>query len=307
MKKKNTDSNAEGVPYITRSSVKPENVVLPSNNNTILKISKDVNFLYNLIQYAVKSQERIFFLILSEDPLLDVENLKQYLMERELTEFFRNEILKISEIINNAILLQSEYEKIPSSDYYTEFDFIGKKGEKLQGAFNGTLFYCIITKNGIIKSNKDSFIKESENLPFFYMLDIYRILNSFSEMINLVKLNPTPLDINTNTDNENEDKPTLHNNIFKDNAFEIWERLFENLNIDETKRTDLRFLYEAMKYGGQIHTNITIKNFTEWVCITYQYTIDKLHYTDIWSKSNETRMSIYNLINNVKLIRWRNT
>ena len=50
-----------------------------------------------------------------------------------------------------------------------------------------------------------------------------------------------------------EIKPQKHTDYFKDNAFEIWERLFENFNIDKTKRTDLRFMYEIMKHNGQIH------------------------------------------------------
>lgn len=93
-----------------------------------------------------------------------------------------------------------------------------------------------------------------------------------------------------------EVKKELHNDYFKDNAFIIWERLFENFNINETKRTDLRFMYEIMKYKGQIHKTVTVKNITDWINETYDFSIDKLQYTNIKSKSNENRMSIYNLI-----------
>jgi len=93
-----------------------------------------------------------------------------------------------------------------------------------------------------------------------------------------------------------EVKKELHNDYFKDNAFNIWERLFENFNINETKRTDLRFMYEIMKYNGQIHKTVTVKNITDWINETYDFSIDKLQYTSLKSKSNENRMSIYNLI-----------
>ena len=93
-----------------------------------------------------------------------------------------------------------------------------------------------------------------------------------------------------------EVKKELHNDYFKNNAFKIWERLFENLNINETKRTDLRFMYEIMKYNEQIHKTVTVKNITDWINETYDFNIDKLQYTSIKSKSNENRMSIYNLI-----------
>lgn len=94
----------------------------------------------------------------------------------------------------------------------------------------------------------------------------------------------------------NEVIKELHNHIFKDNAFEFWELLFENFNINETKRTDLRFMYEIMKYEGQIHKTVTVKSITDWINETYQFSIAKLQYTSIKSKSNESRMSIYNLI-----------
>ncbi|WP_026724297.1 hypothetical protein [Flavobacterium sasangense] len=93
-----------------------------------------------------------------------------------------------------------------------------------------------------------------------------------------------------------EIKPQEHTDYFKDNAFEIWERLFENFNIDKTKRTDLRFMYEIMKHNGQIHKTVTVKSITDWINETYDFGIDKLQYTNIKSKSNENRMSIYNLI-----------
>lgn len=93
-----------------------------------------------------------------------------------------------------------------------------------------------------------------------------------------------------------EVKKELHNDYFKDNAFNIWERLFENFKINETKRTDLRFMYEIMKYNGQIHKTVTVKNITDWINETYDFSIDKLQYTSLRSKSNENRMSIYNLI-----------
>ncbi|MGG7036272.1 MAG: hypothetical protein ACI7YS_13905 [Flavobacterium sp.] len=100
----------------------------------------------------------------------------------------------------------------------------------------------------------------------------------------------------TETSKPDEGKKELHNHIFKDNAFEFWERLFENFNINETKRTDLRFMYEIMKYKGQIHKTVTVKNITDWINDTYQFSIEKLQYTSIKSKSNGNRMSIYNLI-----------
>jgi hypothetical protein len=93
-----------------------------------------------------------------------------------------------------------------------------------------------------------------------------------------------------------EVKNELHNNIFTDNAYYVWQRLFENFNITGTQRTDLRFMYEVMLYNGQIHKTVTVKNITDWINETYDFDIDKLQFTDIKGKSNEKRMSVYNLI-----------
>lgn len=93
-----------------------------------------------------------------------------------------------------------------------------------------------------------------------------------------------------------ENKKEMHNNIFVGNSFEVWESLFENLNIDETKNTDLRFMYEVMKDKNQIHENITVKAITNWINKEYEFSITKLQYTSIKSKSNDNRMTIYNLI-----------
>lgn len=97
-------------------------------------------------------------------------------------------------------------------------------------------------------------------------------------------------------DKPDEVKKELHNHIFRNNAFEVWQSMYDNFNINETKRTDLRFMYEVMKYNKQIHKTVTLKTITDWINETYQFSIKKLQYTYIKSKSNENRMSIYNLI-----------
>ena len=114
--------------------------------------------------------------------------------------------------------------------------------------------------------------------------------------LNLVLTEIKPQESKTIEAEKVEIKPQKHTDYFKDNAFEIWERLFENFNIDKTKRTDLRFMYEIMKHNGQIHKTVTVKSITDWINETYDFGIDKLQYTNIKSKSNENRMSIYNLI-----------
>lgn len=93
-----------------------------------------------------------------------------------------------------------------------------------------------------------------------------------------------------------EVKKELHNHIFKGNAFEVWQSMFDSFEITESSRTDLRFMFEVMKYNNEIQDTITVKNITDWINEFYDFSIDKLHYTSINSNSNNKRMNIYNLI-----------
>lgn len=118
-------------------------------------------------------------------------------------------------------------------------------------------------------------------------------LDWYKEKIKSVTVEVTKQVESINTD---EVKKELHTHIFKDNAFEFWVRLFENLNVNKTKRTDLRFMYEVMKHNGQIHETVNVKNITDWINETYDFNIDKLQYTSYKSKENKNRLSVYNLI-----------
>lgn len=86
-----------------------------------------------------------------------------------------------------------------------------------------------------------------------------------------------------------------HPKIFDNNAFCVWESMFDSFQVTEKKRTDLRFMFEAMKYDNLIHNTVTVANIVEWINETYQIKVEKLHYTDIKSRANNTRMAIYKI------------
>ena len=50
-----------------------------------------------------------------------------------------------------------------------------------------------------------------------------------------------------------EVKKELHNNIFKDNAFVVWQSMFVKFKITESNRTDIDFMFEVMKYHNLIY------------------------------------------------------
>lgn len=91
------------------------------------------------------------------------------------------------------------------------------------------------------------------------------------------------------TDKPDEVTKELHNHIFKGNAFEVWQSMFESFQITESSRTDVKFMFEVMKKDGLIHNTVNQKTFLDWISETYEMTIEK---TSNYSKTTY-RNSIY--------------
>jgi len=104
----------------------------------------------------------------------------------------------------------------------------------------------------------------------------------------------------TETIKTDEVEKEMHLKIFVENAFNIWEQMFESFKINKKKRTDLSFMYEVMLYDKLIHKTVSKKNIEDWINETYQFAIDKIHYTDIKTRANEKRMATYNLLKQSK-------
>lgn len=66
-----------------------------------------------------------------------------------------------------------------------------------------------------------------------------------------------------------EVKKELHNHIFKDNAFEVWQSMFDEFDVNESSRTDVKFMYEEMKKEELIHNTVNQKTFLEWITSFY--------------------------------------
>jgi len=79
----------------------------------------------------------------------------------------------------------------------------------------------------------------------------------------------------TETKQPDEVKKELHNHIFKDKAFEVWQSMFDEFEIDESSRTDVKFMFEEMKKEKLIHHTVNQINFLEWIYSTYSLNIEK--------------------------------
>jgi len=110
--------------------------------------------------------------------------------------------------------------------------------------------------------------------------------NNFNKK-NSLKAPQQPTEIDNKTDKN------LHDNIFKDKAFEIWKVMFEKLKIEEKDCTPTRFVFQAMKKDNLIHDTVKVVDFTNWINDTYEIAMNKLPFTDINSNSYKDRMTIY--------------
>jgi hypothetical protein len=90
-------------------------------------------------------------------------------------------------------------------------------------------------------------------------------------------------------------KKNLHNDFFKDNAFEIWQSMFDKFKITERSYSiDIDFMFRVMKYNKLIHDNIGLTDIKNWINDVHEISFEKIRHTDHKSQSNEKRLTIYN-------------
>lgn len=104
----------------------------------------------------------------------------------------------------------------------------------------------------------------------------------------------------TNSTKDTGEVKEKYNEIFSDNNFEVWELLFNELEVKESSRTDLRFMYEVMKAKGQILGTVRLIDYTDWVNDLKTWKIGKLQYTKYKDTSNSKRYRIYRNIMQLK-------
>ncbi|GAB5400137.1 MAG: hypothetical protein Aureis2KO_17220 [Aureisphaera sp.] len=92
------------------------------------------------------------------------------------------------------------------------------------------------------------------------------------------------------TSDANPDKVlTKHSHIFRNNAFEVWQSMYDGFDIKGSSRADVKFMYEEMKKDGLIFETVNQKTFLDWISQTYQIVIQK---TSNYSRTS-IRISIY--------------
>jgi hypothetical protein len=120
------------------------------------------------------------------------------------------------------------------------------------------------------------------------------VLSKIVSNIRTVTNNSKQVAIDKSKNDITDVEKQLHPNIFKKNGFEIWESMFEKFNITKTKRTDIDFMFEVMKYHNLIYKNIGYNDIKDWINKVYQISFEKIKYTNHIAKSNAKRLTIFN-------------
>jgi hypothetical protein len=177
----------------------------------------------------------------------------------------KKEVRSKLDTINNVILLNPEnfiFCKTQNGFKLTEDDFINSELKRLEE----------------LDVNK---LLLAENKQFEYYKNF--LLNKLEKPQQLQDIKP------------DEIKKELHNNIFKDNAFEVWHSMFVKFKIIESNySTDIDFMFEVMKYNNLIHKNIGLTDIKNWVNKVYEILFEKIRYTNPKSTANQKRLIIYN-------------
>lgn len=90
-----------------------------------------------------------------------------------------------------------------------------------------------------------------------------------------------------------EYKKDLHNNIFKGNAFEVFEKYHFNRSVSENSKSDLSVLFQLFKNDNLFVETVELKHYIIWLNTIYDYALVEIKKVDIKTKRNIQRTNDY--------------
>ena len=147
-----------------------------------------------------------------------------------------------------------------------------------------------------IENANESFLKRTQH--FFeskrLLINVYESYIYFLEN----KQNPPQQNLLSKPD---EVKIELHNQIFKDNAFEVFEKYHSTKSLAENSKTDLNLLFQLFQNDNLFVETVELKHFIKWLNFNYHYSLIELKKVNIKTKPNIQRTNDYNEIKKTTL------
>jgi hypothetical protein len=280
--------------------LKPDNFQIPllfiTNQQFRGHLSySDIEFIENTIRqifvyvdskepYKIEYNEDKYYYDTSENKLYTgIDFYRKSYFRSDKIEFPYNCPDLIPEYYEISLQKYKEDEKQKSSVMFNEIE-VTKEFINLELTRNNILIKGL---SDAINRVKNIALKSKSKIQLVKYCKRYdRILNN--------KLDEIKQPQQTENKKPDEVKKELHNNIFKDDAFEIWQSMFEKFEIIASKRTDIDFMFQVMKYNNLIFDTIGYVDIQNWINEVYEIVFEKIKYTDHKARSNEKRLIIYN-------------
>jgi hypothetical protein len=139
-----------------------------------------------------------------------------------------------------------------------------------------------------------SYVKEKiKNIAHSPLLESNSTINETNPPKNLDYLKIGALIAQEDIKNPDVVEKELHNNIFKYNAFETFEKYFENKKITQHSRTDLRVIFDLLKEDDLLFETVELKHYIKWLNSQFDYDISELKKLDLNTRPNIQRANDY--------------
>lgn len=245
-----------------------QNNLQKKETNILLKLNLQLHYLYGRISLAIMQNQRVHFLICSDENLFDIQKLKQYFIDNTLNDFAKSEIDKFVELTDELKILNEKYSSLPNPLIFHEYEYQNSRGGKNSGIVSGALEYYHYRDNTISHLTERGFMGRSQKSKNILSLNTNQLFYKCKDIKDLCITLRQPQQ-NVNSMSIEVKKEDGHNHIFKDNAFVVWESMFVEFDINESSRTDVKFMFEEMKKEGLIHKTVNQTTFLEWITLTY--------------------------------------
>ena len=237
------------------------------------------------------------------DGLSDKDNLKKYFIRKQKVNERDNYITKIefySKLENVLIDLKAKCEERKNKRMNELYSIIGfKKAKNVDTTKNekeiDLLKPDMFPLNLLHLTNGEfrGFLSYA-NIEYVESIILEIIKDELNSKVTIKE--PPSKEINK----PDEVEKKLHNDIFKDNAFGVWQSMFDEFDIKESSYSiDLDFMFNVMQNQENkylIHKAISKIRMLEWINEIHEITFTKIRYTNHKVSSNKNRLTIFNQI-----------
>ncbi|MEC5165155.1 hypothetical protein RCH18_000880 [Flavobacterium sp. PL11] len=268
-----------------------------NKNNIVLKTIKEVHFFkHHLLSAIVLNDYKKTFLLLSQKRILDIELLKNYLIENKLNDFAKKEIDNLINKIDACLDLEKSYRKLPIEDCNYKYEYEGKGC--VSG--NGGIKFILVVKGSFLKSDNKTFDEKEPNFKYINAFNIGLLVLRLRDIKSLFEIDikqpeleamePIRKDLRDTKATESAisepQQPNRNNNKFDPNHFnqkgyDLFLYLVENYE----KKGKIKFIniFEFMKKSidkKKYAFKFTQEKYTAFIFLNYKIEIKKYAVAD---------------------------